>query len=96
MVKNDSTGRDVESKGESEPVLLEASTYILGLDGRLSTDISEHVKMLLCIGNSHLGNYFWVRQRELELVGVAPVTVGQPGHREVCVIAPCLVALGPG
>lgn len=45
--------------------------------------------------DSHLRNYFWVRQRELELVGVAPVTVGEPGHHKVCVCL-CLVALGPG
>lgn len=95
MVKNFSTGWDVESKGESEPILLKATTYILESDGKLFTDIYEHMKKLLSICDSHLRNYFWMWQREIEQVGAATIIVGELGHHKLCVTL-CLLALGPG
>ncbi len=46
------------------------------------------------LSQSHLWDYFWVRQQETKQVRVAPIEVGEPGHSEVCVAA-CLKALGP-
>lgn len=34
--------------------------------------------MIKLLSHSHLWDYFWVRQRETQLIRVAPVGVGEP------------------